>query len=159
MICKAEHIERPYSGEYRERIYDIESCWNSSFWCWVKFYEEDDEVWCGNFRGDYRGSAISDKLGIVVVLTSDYMFILDKKTGDIIEYSSDYYSDIIRTPFDDLILIDDRCIYIFTDEKISGIRDIELPFWADDLSFVGIDDDILKLCCYRDYEFEKNTEV
>ena len=30
VICEITHIEQPYSGEYEEKIYDIESTWNSS---------------------------------------------------------------------------------------------------------------------------------
>ena len=42
MICRAEHIEQPYSGEYIEKIYDITSAWNSGNWTWIKFFTEID---------------------------------------------------------------------------------------------------------------------
>ena len=54
MISRAEYIQQPYSGEYIEKIYDIKSPWNSTDWTWIKFTEEDD-IWCGEFRGKYRG--------------------------------------------------------------------------------------------------------
>ena len=73
MICRAEYIQQPYSGEYIEKIYDIESPWNSSDWTWIKFTEED-VVWCGEFRGKYRGISFSEKLGIVVGLVSFALF-------------------------------------------------------------------------------------
>ena len=76
MISRAEYIQQPYSGEYIEKIYDIKSPWNSTDWTWIKFTEEDD-IWCGEFRGKYRGKyrgvSCSTTLGIIVVLTSDYM--------------------------------------------------------------------------------------
>ena len=54
--------------EYIEKIYDIKSPWNSTDWTWIKFTEEDD-IWCGEFRGKYRGVSCSTTLGIIVVLT------------------------------------------------------------------------------------------
>ena len=65
MISGAERIDQPYSGEYTERIYDIDTSWNSSDWTWIKFFD-DDEVWCGNFRGKYKGVVVSEKMGIAV---------------------------------------------------------------------------------------------
>jgi len=41
MIIKAEIIDQPYSGQYKEKIYDISSQWNSQMWTWVKFFDED----------------------------------------------------------------------------------------------------------------------
>lgn len=43
VITKAEIIYQPSSGQYKERIYDITSSWNSQNWTWVKF-EEDFNV-------------------------------------------------------------------------------------------------------------------
>lgn len=39
MLFNAEQISQPYSGEYEEKIYDIESNWNSSDWIWIRFEE------------------------------------------------------------------------------------------------------------------------
>ncbi len=82
MISRVEYIQQPYSGEYIEKIYDIKSPWNSTDWTWIKFIEEDD-IWCGEFRGKYRGVSCSTVLGIIVVLTSDYMYVLDIYGGEI----------------------------------------------------------------------------
>ena len=87
MIIGAEHIEQPYDGEYFEKIYDINSVWNSRDWIWIKFIDESGE-WCGEFRGSYKGVSISQKLGIVVVLTSDHMYVLDINSAEVIEYLS-----------------------------------------------------------------------
>ncbi len=51
MISKAELINQSYSGQYKEKIYDIPSPWNSQDWTWVKFENDDFDEWCGEFRG------------------------------------------------------------------------------------------------------------
>ena len=104
MIRKVTQIEQPCFGEYEERIYDIESPWNSSDWTWIVI-EEDDSVWCGEFRGKYRGTAISEKIGITIVLTSDYLYVLDNLNAEIIEYESrPQYNQVSCTPYGDILL-------------------------------------------------------
>ena len=48
---KAEIINQPYSGEYKERIYDLESPWNSQSWTWIKFTDKKGIEKVGQFRG------------------------------------------------------------------------------------------------------------
>ena len=36
MLLNIEQISQPYSGEYEEIIFDIESNWNSSDFCMVR---------------------------------------------------------------------------------------------------------------------------
>lgn len=40
VITNAEIIDQPFSGQYKERIYDVTSPWNSQDWTWVKFEDE-----------------------------------------------------------------------------------------------------------------------
>ncbi|MCP8616359.1 hypothetical protein [Salirhabdus salicampi] len=86
MIIKAEIITHPYSGEYKEKVYDISSPWNSQDWTWIKFTNNDLTEWCGNFRGFPRGVATTKKNKCVLVLTSDYLFKLDCFNGELTEY-------------------------------------------------------------------------
>ena len=58
MITEAVCIQQPLSGMYEEKIYDIESPWNSDKWTWILF-TDDSDYWCGEFRGEYRGVAHS----------------------------------------------------------------------------------------------------
>jgi hypothetical protein len=88
MIVEAEIINQPYSGQFKERIYDIPSRWNSQDWTWVKFTDADFAEWCGEFRGFARGVVVSTKYNSVLVLTSDYLSQLNCNSGDIIEYES-----------------------------------------------------------------------
>lgn len=149
MIFRAEYIEQPYSGEYIERIYDITSSWNSSNWTWIRFFDEDG-VWCGEFRGKYRGVSVSKKIGVVVVLTSDYMYILDINTTEVIEYySQPEYVDITTSPLGDIFVTDGYGIEIFTNNKIHNMETIIVPVRPDNLRFVEWNDNILKITCYE----------
>lgn len=85
MIIEAEIISQPYSGEYNERIYDNKSEWNSQSWTFIKFINDDFSEWCGQFRGFPRQVGVSSSRDIVLVLTSDYLFQLDRKTGNLKE--------------------------------------------------------------------------
>ena len=75
MLLNIEQISQPYSGEYEEIIFDIESNWNSSDWSWIRF-EEDTTIWCGEFRGKYIGATFSVPKGIIVVVTTDYIYVI-----------------------------------------------------------------------------------
>lgn len=159
MISRAEYIQQPYSGEYIEKIYDIKSPWNSTDWTWIKFIEEDD-IWCGEFRGKYRGVSCSTTLGIIVVLTSDYMYVLDIYGGEIMEYySQPEYVDITVTPFGKILVTDGYGIEMFANTKISDMENIVLPINADNLKFVEWRENILKISCFEFLTWGKEIEL
>lgn len=136
MIRKATQIEQPYYGEYEERIYDIESPWNSSDWTWIVI-EEDDSVWCGEFRGKYRGTAISETIGITIVLTSDYLYVLDNSNAEIIEYKrSPQYNQVSCTPYGDILLADYYGLDVLRERELKSIDSIILPINADEIKLV-----------------------
>lgn len=159
MICKVMHIEQPCSGEYDEKIYDIESTWNSSDWTWIKF-EENNCVWCGEFRGKYRGAVVSEKLEIIVILTSDYMYVLDLESKEVIEYlQQPSYVEITCTPINDILLSDGYGLEIFKGRKISSIDTIVLPIHADCLKFGEYDGNILKMTCEEFCNWSNNVTL
>lgn len=159
MIYEAEYIEQPYSGEYDEKIYDIESPWNSGDWTWIKFSEEG-KVWCGEFRGKYRDVAFSEKLGIVVVLTSDYMYVLDIYTAEIMEYySQPQYVEMTTSPFEDILITDGYGIEMFKNSKIEDLEPIVLPIQPDNLRFVEWIGNTLKITCYEFLIWGKEIEL
>ncbi len=159
MISRAEYIQQPYSGEYIEKIYDIKSPWNATDWTWIKFTEEDD-IWCGEFRGKYRGVSCSTTLGIIVVLTSDYMYVLDIYGGEIMEYySQPEYVDITVTPFGKILVTDGYGIEMFANTKISDMENIVLPINADNLKFVEWRENILKISCFEFLTWGKEIEL
>ena len=162
MIFSAEHIEQPCSGIYTERIYDITNPWNSRDWTWIKFTDEDGE-WCGEFRGEYRGTSVSEKHGIVVILTTEYMFILDINTADVIDYdSTPNYADITTSPNGDIFFTDGygiELINVNEQGKVGTTIIKSIPIRPDNLKFDGWNDKILKISCCEFYNWDNETEL
>ncbi|MFA9187824.1 hypothetical protein AAGV33_06845 [Flavobacterium sp. FBOR7N2.3] len=147
MIIKAEIISQPYSGEYSERIYDNESAWNSQSWTFIKFVEEDYSEWCGQFRGFPKQVAISTPKNIVLILTSDYLYQLDRETGNLTDLENKpQYQNLTVAPNGDFILAD---YYNF--EKITtNIKQkisIESPIQMDMIEFKNWDKSKLEFTC------------
>lgn len=161
MIYSAEYIEQPLSGKYIEKIYDIKSPWNSCKWTWIKFADENGE-WCGEFRGEYRGVSVSKKLGIVVVLTSDYMFTLDMNTAELIEYDSQPdYTDITTSPNGDVFITDGYSIEVLVNnaKKIESTVVPSYPVQPDNLKFVKWNDNVLKITCNEFLNLDNGIEL
>lgn len=157
MIKNVTVIDEPYSGEYEEIIYDFDDSYKSGDWSWIKF-DEEDYSWCGEFRGKSRGAVLSNKLGIVVILTSDYMYILDIKTKELIEYEyQPLYIDVTCTPNDDILLNDGYHLKMFKDKKISNIISIELPLNVDNLQFIGYSNNMLEMKCEEFYNWNHDV--
>ena len=157
MILSAEYIDQPYDGEYREKIYDIKSVWNSRDWIWIKFTDENGE-WCGEFRGSYRGVAVSNKLGIVVVLTSDHMYMLDINSAELVDFlSQPTYVGITASPLEDIFITDGQCVEIFTANHIDARKSIATPIHPDCLEFAEWKGNILKMTCYEFWSWETKT--
>jgi hypothetical protein len=147
MIVKAEIINQPYSGQFNERVYDIQSRWNSQDWTWVKFVENDFTEWCGEFRGQARGIALSAKYNIVLVLTSDYLYQLDCISGDIMEYESQsQYQSLTVSPSGDFILADYYSIEII-ESILKEKKTIESPIEMDLIKFLRWTNNKLSITC------------
>ncbi|TDT45161.1 hypothetical protein CLV90_2245 [Maribacter spongiicola] len=82
---RVEIINQPYSGEFKERIYDMESPWNSQSWTWIKFTDDIGTETVGQFRGLPKAVKVSTQLNEIIVLTSDYLYRLDFQEYNIIE--------------------------------------------------------------------------
>lgn len=147
MIIEAEIISQPYSGKFNEKIYDNESAWNSQSWTFVKFTNDDYSEWCGQFRGFPGQVAISSNKNIVLVLTSDYLYQLDKETGNLTDLEDQpQYRSLTVTPKGDFILAD---YYNF--EKVStNIKQktsIDSPIQMDMVEFKKWDKSKLEFTC------------
>ncbi len=147
MIIEAEIISQPYSGEYTERIYDNESAWNSQSWAFIKFTNDDYSEWCGQFRGFPRQVGVSKFRDIVLVLTSDYLFQLDRKTGNLKELEDQpQYQNLTTTPNGDFILAD----YYNFEKVTTSIKQrepIESPIQMDIIEFKKWDNEKLEFTC------------
>lgn len=69
----AEFTSVPISGQYDERQFDLKTVWKSAEWCWVKFSFDNAIEWSGSFRG----IAAANQLGLVGVLTTDCLYLIN----------------------------------------------------------------------------------
>lgn len=137
MILNAEIISQPISGQFKERIYDFDSEWKSSTWTWVKFTDENQDEWCGNFRGRPKGVGVSAKNNIILVLTSDCLYSLDNETANVIEYFENYsYNQLTTTPNGDFLISDSYNIFKVTN-SIEREEKIKSPISMDSIKFKG----------------------
>jgi hypothetical protein len=147
MIIHAEIISQPCSGECKERIYDIESSWNSQSWTFIKFIEDDYTEWCGQFRGAPNSVQISNKHQLILILTSDYLFQLNSKTADIIEFEDQpQYQNLILTPDENFLIAD----YMNIEKITNCIKDkklIKSPIEMDFIEFKVWNENILEFTC------------
>ncbi|MFJ5625602.1 hypothetical protein ACIQD3_23670 [Peribacillus loiseleuriae] len=159
MITKADIINEPYSGQYKERIYDITSSWNSLNWTWVKFEDIDFNEWCGEFRGSPRAVALSKKHNKVLVLTSDYLFQVDCVSGELTEYESQpQYQCLTITPSGDFIIADYYGIEIIK-STIKDKRPLESPIKMDTIKFHGWSNNKLLITCDEILNWSKHVEL
>ena len=159
MIIEAEIVSQPYSGEFDERIYDNESPWNSQSWTWVKFTNSDLHEWVGQFRGHPRKIAISKKLNKTIVLTSDYVFLLDNPTGDLIEIESQpQYHDLTVAPTGEFIIADSYHIDKIKD-SLKGKESLNSPFEIDMIEFKNWNENNLNFTCNELMDYEKVLDM
>lgn len=147
MIIDAKIISQPYSGEYTERIYDNESAWNSQSWTFIRFTNNDYSEWCGQFRGFPRQVAISTSNNIVLVLTSDYLYQLERETGNLTDLEDHpQYQNLTTAPNGDFILAD---YYNFkkVSTNIKQKTSIESPVEMDMIEFKNWDNSKLEFTC------------
>jgi len=162
MIFSAEHIEQPCSGMYTERIYDITSPWNSNNWSWIKFVDESGE-WCGEFRGEYKGVVISEKLRIAIVLTTDYLFALDIYTAEVMQYDSQpSYVDITVSPNGTVFLTDGYSIEMIVKNSHGKFETVVvkfIPVNPDNIKFEEWYNNILKISCCEFFNWDNEVEL
>ncbi len=159
MIIDAEIINQPYSGEYTERIYDNQSAWNSQNWSWIKFTNEDFSEWCGHFRGSPKNVAISEKYSSVIVLTSDYLFQLDRDSGDLVEFEDQpQYQNLAASPSGDFIVADHYKIERFS-STISQKELLQSPIEMDMIKFGNWTDGKLNFTCDEFLNWDRHLKM
>lgn len=106
MIISIEIINQPYSGEYKEIIFDgPKGSPRSEYWSWVKFIDEKYLSWCGVFRGNIVGVETSTVFNNILVVTDSFLYMIDKKTGKLLEIRENTdYIQITLSPFGEYIL-------------------------------------------------------
>lgn len=148
MIIKAEHIEMPISGTYNERIYDIESAWNTADWCWIQFEEDNRETWCGEFRGKYLSCAIVKDYNFVAVLTSRHLYYVDLISHEVIDHAENgLYRSLYVIPNGTVLITDGYGLEILTGNHTNQMSQIELPIHCDSLEFDKCEGNLLRITC------------
>ena len=147
MIKVAEIVNQPYSGEFKERIYDNESPWNSASWTCVKFTDSEYNEWIGQFRGSPREVAVSEHKNETLVLTSDYLFRLENKNGDLIEFEDQpQYHNLTTSPTGDFILADYYNVNLIK-KALNESENIASPIEMDMIKFKKWNDRKLEFTC------------
>ena len=153
---KAEIINQPYSGEFEERIYDVESVWNSQSWTWIKFTEENGNEKVGQFRGFPKNVKVSKQKNEIVVLTSDCVFRLDALELNIIESEKQAdYGNLEVTPNGTFILSEYSDIYKL-ENSLSDMQNIKSPFEMDMIEFKSWNRIILEFECTEIANYERS---
>ncbi|MGD9567483.1 MAG: hypothetical protein AB7V48_04075 [Sedimentibacter sp.] len=159
MIIKAEMIEQPISGQYKEKIYNISSTWNSQNWTWIKFVNHDLTEWCGHFRGLPKNAVISKKYKCALILTSDYLLKLDCFTGEIIEYESQpQYQSLTVTPFGDFLVADYYNIYIIQ-SSLEDKKEIKISIKIDMIKFGAWKNNLFSIYCDEFLNWDNHMEL
>ncbi|WP_034300879.1 hypothetical protein [Bacillus cihuensis] len=159
MIVKAEVINQPFSGEYKERVYDISSPWNSQSWSWIKFTNENSTEWCGNFRGFPSGVAVSSKYNAVLVLTSDYLFRLNANNGELIGYEDQpQYQHITVSPSGEFIVADYYDIEIINSTLNKKVL-LDSPIKMDRIKFHNWYNNRLLITCEEFLNWDNKVEL
>ncbi|MHA6246711.1 hypothetical protein ACXYMU_02155 [Pontibacter sp. CAU 1760] len=144
---KAEIINQPYSGEFEERIYDVESVWNSQSWTWIKFTNDNGVEKVGQFRGFPKEVKVSDQKNEVIVLTSDCVFRLDTNELNIIESENQVdYGNLEVTPNGTFIFSEFSDVYKM-ENSLSDMQIIKSPFEMDMIEFKEWNGNILEFEC------------
>jgi hypothetical protein len=149
MIAEAGIISQPYSGEYNERIYDIQSARKSQDWTYIRFTNEDHSEWCGHFRGFPKEVAVSKVYNIILILTSDCLYQLDKEAGDLQETEVESrYENLTVAPNGHFVLADYSGL-----EKVTGSikskEQVEGPIRMDRIEFKKWHNGKLEFTCYE----------
>jgi hypothetical protein len=132
---KTEIINQPYSGEFKERIYDIESPWNSQSWTWIKFTDENMIETVGQFRGFPKEVKYSESRNEIIVLTSDHIFRLNASDLNLIETERQLnYQDLEVSP-DGTFIFHNYYEIEKMNNSLSEMIEIESPFKMDDIRF------------------------
>ena len=144
---KTEIINQPHSGEFKERIYDIESPWNSQSWTWIKFTDEDLNETVGQFRGTPKEVKYSENRNEIIVLTSDYVFLLNASDLNIIESESQpEYQDVEVSP-NGIFFFHNYYEIEKMNSSLSDLTEIQSPFKMDDIRFRKWNGKILEFEC------------
>ncbi len=148
----AEYTYTPISGQFDERQFDLNTIWKSAEWCWVKFSVDKTNDWYGSFRGTPKYISVANQLGLVGVLTSDCLYIINPITKDVV--FSDPQTNIQELSTDTLgskFILADWTTLQYVDFELE-VRDAPTDIDCDNIKFGKVNNNKLEL------EFEEIPE-
>ncbi|GGG01987.1 hypothetical protein [Pontibacter amylolyticus] len=159
MITNAEIINQPYAGEFEERVYDNDNSWNSQSWTWIKFTENSQYEWVGQFRGAPIGVGISTIHSQMLIVTSDYLFLLNQGSGQLLEFKENNgYNALTVSPKGDFIIGN----YFNIDKigkSLQNIRTIEGPIGMDRIEFKKWEGNKLNFSCDEFANWDRHLDM
>ena len=103
--------------------------------------------------------AVSKKHNYVLVLTSDYLFQVDRLNGELLEYESQpQYQSLTVTPSGDFIIADYYCIEII-ESTLNDRKLVESPIEMDTIKFHGWSKNKLLVSCDEFLNWNNNVEL
>ncbi|MUH35321.1 hypothetical protein D9O36_05670 [Zobellia amurskyensis] len=143
---QAEIINQPYSGQYKERIYDVKSPWNGREWTWIMFTDELEVKTVGQFRGSPITVRVSEKKEEIVVLTSYHTYRLNIKL-DIIETADHPEFKGLEVSSCGTFIFHNSYEIEIMENSLLEMTLLESPFKMDLIEFRGWDDEKLVFEC------------
>lgn len=147
MIQTAEITAAPLSGQFPELIYPAPKP-SSSDWTWVRFEDEEYNVFYGQFQGASKIIAVSEKIDYCYVLVDYFLYEINRNNPneytvfDVIEDFSLLIQNIAILPTGQLLLTDHYRFYLsnaplqksesqFTELEttVCSVADIEFQKW------------------------------
>ncbi len=152
---KAEFAYAPISGQFDEKQFDLVTIWRSAEWSWVKFSPDNSKDWYGSFRGTPKYIAAAHHLGLVGVLTSDCLYIINPDTRDVLY--SDSQTTVQELTTDSLgskFILADWTTLQFIDHNLIP-KDAPIDIDCDNIKFGQVQNNKLEL----DFELIPNYEI
>lgn len=101
----------------------------------VEIFDENFKEWCGEFRGEYKGHGISEKYDAIYVLTSDYLYILNRRNGQLYRFNDQpEYKELTVSPNGDCIVASYYDIYVL-DKEGQEMISVDSPIPLDVINF------------------------
>ena len=132
---KAEFIYQPISGQYEEKIFDLNTERKSHNWSWIKFTKKDGTEWIGVFRGEKEKIAIAEKINQTGILTSDGLYILDIEKKETLFFNcKTEFGELAESPTKDKFIVTEFGKIGIIDKNFK-IEYLNLEFGIDNVVF------------------------
>ncbi len=125
----------------------------------IKFTDNEFKEWCGVFRGFPKKTAISKIRKEIIILTSDYLWKLNKEDGELVEIEDQpHYKELTVSPSGTFIIADYYNISRISDSLKNKIE-IKSPIQMDMIEFKEWQNGKLTIKCDEFANWENHLEL